>query len=631
MNLIALAIFAPLAAAVLILLIRRSPSALALLGMGLGLIAATGLLVSAFGGTSKTLVLPGLPDMPLQLIASPLTALLSAMVAVISTFVLIYGVGYMKIDPEKPRFFATVLFFVTAMQMLVLAGDWITLLAAWELIGFSSFLLIGFWYRRAGVASAATRAFIYTRSADLGLYTGAFLLIATSGSTEISVTLSTGGAAATIAGLLLLVAAIGKSAQAPLYDWLARAMVGPTPVSALLHSAALVAAGAILLIRIAPMLTPGTLLAVGVVGGITTVLTGMIALAESDLKRLLAASTSSQYGLMLVAVAAGAPIAAVFHLIAHAAIKSALFTGSGVFQHSRESTGLDTLKGAGRDHPLVFAGFALAALALAGIPPLSGFFSKDTIIAAALNAPDAAWLAPVALLSTLLTGAYMARTLRVLWHGARQDHPLAGLAWMGAGLAGLTAIAVILGAAFPFVSENLGMKPPENGFAMILGLGAALGGLALGWFVPVSRLLGPLLPWARKGFVVAGGFDASILRPVLAFARACDRLEHALYGAVLVVMLHPALAIARACDRLEKGLFDAVLTLGRTSMHIGFASRKADQDGIDRMIFGLVHATVALGGRARRLQSGLVHRELALTFAGTGLLAMVAVAVFMIY
>lgn len=369
MNFITVAILAPLSAAALIMLLRRAPVALALLGTVIGLLASLRLLANAFDGITSELFLPGLPHMPLHLIATPLTALLSTMVAVISSLVLVYAAGYMKQDAEKLRFFATMLLFVSAMQTLVLAGDWILLLAAWELIGLSSYLLIGFWYRRPGVRAAATRAFLVTRSADLGLYIAVFILIANTGSSDIAATLNTGGNVAVVAGLLLLVAAMGKSAQTPLHDWLQRAMAGPTPVSALLHSATLVAAGAILLIRTAPMLPADTLPVIGIVGGITTVVTGLIALGEHDLKRLLAASTSSQYGLMLMAVGVGVPLAALLHLIAHSAIKSSLFLGAGVFQHSRKSTELNKLAGAGRDRPRLFFGFALAALALAGIPP----------------------------------------------------------------------------------------------------------------------------------------------------------------------------------------------------------------------------------------------------------------------
>jgi len=594
MNLIATAILAPLSMMVLILLLRRLPAVLALLGAAVSLIAGIGLLSNAFNGVAGELILPGLPDMPLRLVATPLTAVLSTLVAIISSLVLVYAVGYMKQDSEKVRFFATMLLFVSAMQTLVLAGDWILLLAAWELIGLSSYLLIGFWYRRPGVRSAATRAFLYTRSADLGLYVAVFILIANAGSSDIATTLNTSGGVAVATGLLLLVAAMGKSAQTPLHDWLQRAMAGPTPVSALLHSATLVAAGAILLIRTAPMLPSETLLVIGIVGGITTVVTGLIALGERDLKRLLAASTSSQYGLMLVAVGAGVPLAALLHLIAHAAIKSSLFLGAGVFQHSRGSTALADLEGAGRDRPRLFFGFALAALALAGIPPLSGFFSKDAIIAASLASPNALVLASFALAGTVLTGAYMARALHTLWRGETRKRNIAGLGWMSAGLAGLVTLAVILGAAFPSIETLLHQSLSENTLAQILGLSAALGGLTLGWFIPGQRLLGPLLPWAQQGFAIAGGFDTWVV--------------------------HPALAIARSCEQLERGLYNAALAVGRFSLDMGRAVRWSDDRGIDGLIFSLVRGTVELGNRARTLQSGLIHREMAITVVGTALI-----------
>jgi len=595
-NLIAIAILAPLVAAVLILLLRRAPAALSLLGTVIGLIASIGLLTNAFAGVAGALTLPGLPDMPLLLVATPLTALLSTLVAVVCIFVMIYAVGYMKKDDEKVRFSATLLLFAAAMQTLVLAGDWILLLAAWELIGLSSYLLIGFWYRRPGVTSAATRAFMVTRSADLGLYIAVFILIATTGSSDIATTLNMGGSAAIVAGLLLLVAAMGKSAQTPLHDWLQRAMAGPTPVSALLHSATLVAAGAILLIRTAPMLPAETLLVIGIVGGITTVVTGLIALGENDLKRLLAASTSSQYGLMLLAVGAGVPLAALLHLIAHAAIKSALFLGAGVFQHSRDGTTFGKLEGAGRDQPRIFFGFALAALALAGIPPLSGFFSKDAIIAASLASSDAWLLASFALAGTLLTGAYMARALSILWHGDRQKRSIPGLGWMGAGLAGLVTLAVILGAFFPSIETLLraSLAEDENTLAQILGLSAALSGLALGWFISGERLLGPLLPWSQRGFAVAGGMDNLLVRP--------------------------AFAIARRCEKLERSLYTGVLAVGRLGLNIGRGARFGDERGIDGLIFALVRGTINLGNRARTLQSGLIHREMAITVVGAALI-----------
>ncbi|MFV2092503.1 MAG: NADH-quinone oxidoreductase subunit L [Hyphomicrobiales bacterium] len=605
MILITVVILAPLIAALLILLLRGFAAALALAGVAASLLAGIGLLAGAFNGSISELVLPGLPELPLSLVATPFTALLSTTVAVISSLVLLYAAGYMKQDEEKVRFFATMLLFVSAMQTLVLAGDWILLLAAWELIGLSSYLLIGFWYQRPGVSAAATRAFLVTRSADLGLYIAVFILIANAGSSDIATTLETGGNAAVVAGLLLLVAAMGKSAQTPLHGWLQGAMAGPTPVSALLHSATLVAAGAILLIRTAPMLPVETLLVIGIVGGITAVVAGLIALGERDLKRLLAASTSSQYGLMLVAVGAGVPLAALLHLIAHAAIKSSLFLGAGIFQHSRESTALTDLAGAGRDQPRLFFGFTLAALALAGIPPLSGFFSKDAIIAAALASPNAGLLVAFALAGTVLTGAYMARALHILWRGDGRKRHLTGLGLMSAGLAALVTLAVILGATFPAIETLLGDRLPDRSLAPVLGIGAALAGLALGWMVTVRLLLGPLLPWAQRGFAIAGGFDN--------------------------LMVRPAFAIARGCERLERALYSGVLAVGHFGLKIGRATRAGDERGIDGFIFALVRATVELGHRARTLQSGLIHREMALTIAGTALIFIALFAALLVY
>ena len=597
---LALTILAPLLAGLAVLALRRAPEAIVLTGIGTGFAAAVALLVGAVSGDTTQLILPGLPDMPIRLIATPLTAVFSAMVATVAACVLVYAVGYMAKDSEKPRFFGTMLLFVAAMQALVLAGDWITLLAAWELIGFSSYLLIGFWHGRDGVASAATRAFLYTRSADLGLYIGIFVLIGWAGTSEISATLAITGTPALIAGLLLLVGAMGKSAQVPLQDWLQRAMAGPTPVSALLHSATLVAAGAILLIRVAPMLPGSALLVVGLVGGITAVITGLIALAERDLKRLLAASTSSQYGLMLVAVGAGVPVAALLHLIAHAAIKSTLFLGAGVFQHDRNSTDMNAVAGAGRSRPLIFAAFGLAALALAGIPPMAAFFSKDAIIAAALNGPGAAWLVPLALAGTVLTGAYMARALRVLWMGEARPASGKGMVWMGAGMGVLAALAIGLGLAFAPLEHVLEAELNAGTLAMALGLGAALIGLVLGGFITPSRLLGPVLPWARRGFALAGGMDA--------------------------LMLRPALTIAAACERLERRLYDAALGIGRLNLRLGATTRRSDEHAIDGLIFGLVARTIAAGSRIRRLQSGLIHRELALTVLGIALIVVLLVA-----
>lgn len=618
MTFVALAILGPLFAAAAILAVRRGAATLALLGCAAGLVGASVALARAAGGAQLSATLPGLPGLPLRLVAEPLTALLSGVVAVVGLLVVVYAVGYMEREADKARFFAGMSFFVAAMQALVLAGDWVLLLAAWELIGLSSYLLIGFHLERPAVASGATRAFLYTRSADLGLYAGVFVLIVASGTSEISETLRVGGPAALLAGLLLLVAAAGKSAQTPLQGWLQDAMAGPTPVSALLHSATLVAAGAILLIRSYPLLPQEALLIVGLLGGVTAVVTGVIAVAHGeprgDLKRLLASSTSSQYGLMLLAVGAGAPVAAAAHLVTHAAMKGSLFLGAGVFQHARGTTGFSGLRGVGREHRRVFLGFAVGGLALAGIPPLAGFFSKEAIVAASFESPHAPLLAPLALAGTLLTGAYVARALRLLWGVATggapedgpKDGPVAGAAWMGAGLAALAALAVTSGVIVGPLGGLLGADLPGFGVSALLGvaslagLAAAVAGLLAGWLLPANRMLGPLFAPARGGFRVAGGFDGLVARPALALARASARLDDDVVHA-------------------------AVRAVGRGGLTVAYRTKLADERGIDGFIRALVRGTRKLGAHARRLQSGLVHRELLIAAAGGALVFVVLV------
>jgi NADH-quinone oxidoreductase subunit L len=486
MTAASLTILGPLSAATLVLLLRRAPAMLALLGTLVGLVGSGVALAGVADGARYGTTMPGLPGLPLRLTVEPLTAVLSVLVAVVGFLVMVYAVGYMGGEEGRGRFFVQITFFVAAMQTVVLAGDWVLLLATWELIGFSSYLLIGFYLERSEAAAGATRAFLYTRSADLGLYVAIFVLVAGTGTSEIASSLGVGGASATVAGLALLVAAAGKSAQAPLYGWLQDAMAGPTPVSALLHSATLVAAGAILMIRVYPLLPEGVLLTVGLLGGLTALIAGLVALAQRDLKRLLAASTSGQYGLMLLALGAGAPFAATVYLIAHAAMKSSLFLGAGVFQRARGSTDLDDLRGVARERRWTFVGFAVAGLALAGVPPLSGFWHKDAVLAASFTGEYPWLLAPLALAATLLTSVYVARALRLLWRGEGNGSAVTGMGWMGAGLAGLVILASSLGLVLQPLARLLGSQPPNGLFVAAIGLLVGVAGLALGWLVPAG-------------------------------------------------------------------------------------------------------------------------------------------------
>ena len=661
MTLALVVVLAPLAAAVLALLLGRAAAWLAAAGALISLAASLALLLGAVSVPFDTASFQWLPGLAVGLSVTPTTALLATTVASVGTFVLLYAVGYM--EGEAPvRFFASMSLFLAAMQTLVVAGDWLSFLAAWELMALASYLLIGYWQQREDARAAAGRAFLTTRGADVGLYLGIFLLISSSGSTSIADSGLAGGPAAALAGLLLLVAAAGKAAQLPFQGWLSAAMAGPTPVSALLHSATLVAAGVILMVRAFPFLPPAVLLVVGVLGGLTAVVAGITALGQGDLKRLLAASTSSQLGLMLLALGSGSLAAALFHLIAHAAMKSTLFLAAGVFQHRRCSTGFRRLRGVGRESRPAYLAFAVAALALAGVPPLSGFWSKDTVIAAALGASQAWLLAPLALAGSLLTSIYLARALRLLWldraaDGSARRTPDVAQAleasgqlhreeieaeemesegeegksvkvnagrWMAAGTAPLAVAAALLGLASDPLEEALAGQLPEGSLAVVLGLLVTGAGLALGWFVSSRRMLGPLLPLAESGFRFAGGLQGAFVRPVMFLARRVDRADthvHALVEATAGSVLGLTARVAS----LDEGVHRQVEGVGKGSLAAARLVQASDRRWIEALISALAGGTRELGRAGRQLQSGLVHRELALTTAGVaGLLVLLA-------
>ena len=615
MSIALLTVLGPLAAAALIVVLRRAAAALALSGALLAVVASGLTLPRVAAGARYAGSYAWLPNLPLVVQVDQAAALLAVMVAGVGLLVLVYAVGYMEGEPSRARFYAAMSLFLAAMQAFILAGDWVLLLGAWELIALASYLLIGYWHERDDARAAATRAFLTTRAADVGLYLGVFLLATAAGTTRISETLGLGGPAAGGAGLLLLLAAAGKAAQAPFHGWLADAMAGPTPVSALLHSATLVAAGVILLVRAFQVLPAGVLLVVGLLGGLTTILTGLTALAQRDLKRMLAASTASQLGLMLLALGAGSPAAATFHLITHAAMKCALFLGAGIFQHARASTEFDRLRGVGREHRAVYAGFALVGLALAGVPPLAGFWSKDAILAATFAAGAAWLLGPLALVGSLLTAMYVGRALRLLWQGDAEDARPRGSFWMGVPLGVLAFAAAALGLLIGPLEELLGAHLPEGTLAVALGILVAIAGLITGWLIPAGNLLRGLRPVAEVGFRLDGGFYGLAARPVMRLANAIDRLDVGIHGVVLATgrrVLRGAGAV-RSTDVVVHGTVEAV---GRFGLTAARSARRTDEQGIDMLIAGLVRRTRELGRSARRLQTGLVHQELALAVGG---------------
>lgn len=359
-------------------------------------------------------------------------------VTTVSALVHLFSVGYMHGDPRYSRFFAYLSFFSFSMLGLVLADNLFIIFCFWELVGLSSYLLIGFWYEKKSASDAAVKAFVVNRVGDAGMLIGLAIVLSSLGTLnlrEVSQGVASGGLAGwplTVAGLCLFCGAIGKSAQFPLHVWLPDAMEGPTPVSALIHAATMVAAGVYLTARIFVILTPDAGQVIAYVGGFTAIFAATIAVAQNDIKRVLAYSTVSQLGYMVMALGAGAYMAGFFHLVTHAMFKAALFLGSGsvihAMHHALHHAGshadpqdMRNMGGLKKYLPTTFRTFVLATVALSGVPLTSGFLSKDAILGGTLayaRLHPGNWLLPVfGFAAALLTAFYMFRLVFLTFTG----------------------------------------------------------------------------------------------------------------------------------------------------------------------------------------------------------------------
>jgi NADH-quinone oxidoreductase subunit L len=353
-----------------------------------------------------------------ELMWDPLASLMALVVTGVGTLIHVFAIGYMHGDERFHRFFTNLNLFAASMLTLVLAGNYAMLFLGWELVGLCSFLLIGFWYTRPSASAAAKKAFVVNRIGDFGFMVGLMLVFATFGTLSFSGIFErageelTGGLATAI-GLLFLVGAAGKSAQIPLYVWLPDAMEGPTPVSALIHAATMVTAGVYVIARSAPIyeFTPFASTVVASVGALTAIWAASIALAQRDIKRVLAYSTISQLGFMFLAAGATAYVAAIFHLMTHAFFKALLFLGAGSVIHAMsDEQDMHRMGGLFRKMPVTAVTMAVGGLALAGIPPLAGFWSKDEILAA--DFARGGWfyfLWIIGLITAMLTAFYITR------------------------------------------------------------------------------------------------------------------------------------------------------------------------------------------------------------------------------
>ena len=353
-----------------------------------------------------------------------LTACLLIVVTTIGLLVHVYSIGYMRHDPGYWRFFAYLNLFMFSMLLLVLASNFLVVFVAWELVGLSSYLLIGFWYKKRSAGLAAKKAFIVNRVGDVGFALGIMLIFVSLQTLDIQDVIHRVGTlpqtTVVFISLLIFAGAMGKSAQFPLHVWLPDAMEGPTPVSALIHAATMVNAGVYLIARSNPIFAqaPEVMVVVAAIGIFTAILAASIAMTQTDIKRVLAYSTLSQLGYMFAALGVGAWTAAIFHLMAHGFFKGLLFLGSGSVIHSvHEEQDMRNMGGLSKKIPITYATMLIGSLAIAGIPPLAGFFSKDDILGESFKL-GFLWVWAVGFIVAGLTAFYMFRLMGMTFWGA---------------------------------------------------------------------------------------------------------------------------------------------------------------------------------------------------------------------
>ena len=361
-------------------------------------------------------------------LADPLSITMALFITGIGTLIHLYSIGYMHGDPRFSKFFVYLNLFVFSMLMLVLGSNMLITFLGWEGVGACSYFLISFWFAKDANASAGKKAFVTNRIGDWGFMCAMFLTFATVGSLDYSVVLERAPeiapVTATAIALLLFVGACGKSAQLPLFVWLPDAMAGPTPVSALIHAATMVTSGVYLMTRVNPILAqsydwaPSLIAWVGV---ITALFAATIAVAQTDIKKVLAYSTVSQLGFMFLAVGSGAYVAAIFHMVTHAFFKALMFLGSGSVIHGmHDEQDMRRMGNLKKYMPVTAATFIVGWLAIAGVPPFAGFWSKDEILLFAYDKSPALWF--LGLITALLTAFYMSRLVFMVFYGEERGH-----------------------------------------------------------------------------------------------------------------------------------------------------------------------------------------------------------------
>jgi NADH-quinone oxidoreductase subunit L len=494
----------------------------------------------------------GTTRLELGFILDPLTAAMAAMVTFVGFWIFVNATGYMHEDENFTRFFCFLSLFAAAMLGLVVANNLLMLFMCWELVGLCSYLLIGFWYHKPSAAAAMKKAFITTRIGDIGFFLGILMLYWQAGTLNLydhghGALEQAGGLAglpgwfgwsmATTIAVLLFIGAMGKSAQFPLHVWLPDAMEGPTPVSALIHAATMVAAGVFMVGRMFALFAAGgtpehptfAMDMVLWVGCFTALFSATIAVAQFDIKRVLAYSTCSQLGFMMMALGAGGLAPGQFHLLTHAFFKALLFLGSGcVIVGTHHEQDMRKMGGLKKYMPITFWCYLIGMLALAGVPPFAGFFSKDEVLLVTFQRSKLAWGA--ATFAAFLTAFYMTRQMYLVfagkWRGGHHEpHEVPWNMWLP--ITVLSVFAVGLGFFAGKYGHYLGVHEEEHhGKWLVMGLSVAVGaaGILLGWLVygrrtmaradeadPLATKLGGLFTCLNRKWYVDEFYDATII------------------------------------------------------------------------------------------------------------------------
>lgn len=548
-----------------------------------------------------------------------LSRFMAWIVGIVSLLVNLYSIAYMKDETDQPRFFALMSFFAGAMLALVLADSLLLLFMAWEMVGLASFGLIGFHFTEEKSRRAAQKAFLLTRLGDFGFLLGWLIVLNFTRTTDLETLLtatSQGAIAApmlTLVALLFFLAAVGKSAQLPLTAWLPDAMAGPTPVSALIHSATMVAAGVFLILRIFPVYAASQI-ALDVIlwtGAITAVFAALTATAQYDLKRVLAWSTVSQLGEMMLALGLAGPIAAAFHLAAHAFFKSTLFLTAGAIEHSTDSRDLRELGGLWRKLPVITVIFAVAALALAGFPPFAGFWSEEEIIKSAVS-KNAGW-AVLMILLIFLAGIYIGRAGTAVFAFYKNAKSPAAEKTNYLMLAPMILLAV--GAfAVGFVLKNpiehllpFETTETEIGIWRYAAIAASVFGLASGaWRVKTA---GAVSFFGEFPQTMANGLQTATRaagQAAMFAAKQLGKIEQAFDAAARIISA-TTIQFARSANIAEQGFDWTAQTIGASTMQAADASETAEKKGFDDGIDWFAALFARAGGGLRPFQTGKIY------------------------